>query len=291
MESRDISESPEDIFIADSRTRSSGSTYSFQSTIPTRHGQHGLTHAAIMSVGMTNDFFNIRSGNNVINISLNDGTTTSNGSITLTPGRYNTISHVLAAATSLATAYAASVNSQLAITFSKDVYVTYDTYKTKIVLTKGTETLPWNISLSQGASIKSDVVNDASKILGFILPSSLSAAANAVQAGISIISPHYYDVNHIKDVKIFNDLGHGRHSGCVEVLHLSESVSQGYCVHRNHDVLGRAFKIGSRNVSTMNTFATDIHGVLLEGNGEFKLTYQMFKTPVLSSYGKRIRIR
>ncbi len=288
---RDIDTSPEEVFIIDSRSRTGGTAYKFNHIITDfrSNNQHGLTHASLKRVTMTNDFFNIRAGHNGLSLTLNDGVSEYGLDIVIPAGKYNTISHLMNKIQNITTSSVSMVDSNLSVSVIEDTDGIYPTYKSRLTLVNaGAGTWTW--SIRQSLSLKSNVVNDVSKALGFIDINDWSTYVTNVAANAAIISPHFFDIHHIRDVKIFNNLGKTRHGGCVEVLHFPGTGTNEYVTAERVGEMSHAFKLRTRDVAETFTHATDLFNIPLQGSGELKLIYNIFAKTTVEEFRKRIRM-
>ena len=268
MSLRDINDSSDALCVSN-LLRVSGTPFDCVVNITDGINHHGMTHASIRQVAMTNEYYNVREGNNDFRL---------NGiSISLPAGRYSTIDHAMSALEEAITASVVGVTVRPEAVPPNLAWQT-DAHKTHHTTLAHPTT---SMSLTPGLKrLTPGVLNDVERMFGFSKP----------QTGTTIVSASTYNINHLRDVRILTDLGDGKYGGLVTVLHHSGNTMGDITIRNFNDVIQSAIKLRNKHLTHCQMIATDIHGAALQGDASLSITVQLFRLPEKTAYGKRIRL-
>lgn len=291
--SRDLSKS-DDLLYLNNGERQSGTNYNCTVRFKFKHSQHGMSHAAIRQVSMTNDFKNVRTGNASITLKVFNAATSallSEKQLTLTADRYSTISHVHDQMNDQFDVAVRAVDSNLSGTVDavKTTYNGNDHYehRTEFKMANSAGTA-YSFTLSAGATrLKAGTVNDLEAILGF---SEFSTTKTPQNATVGLVSDGLYNVNHLRHVKVISDMGNGEHGGLLTIIHHSGNNVGETTIVQPTAPIESAVRLRNRHVTHCRLMATDMFDVPHEGNGSLIVSVQMFREREIDTYGKRIRL-
>jgi len=261
-----------------------------------KHSQHRYTHASPLKIMLTNDFDNVRSGNNGFKLIIKNVTdsTSQTVEVTVPAKRYDAITDFH---TALATALTSPVSSAVAaleVGATSIVAVINDSdnlSKLTITITGNTDVFSMDFAKSS-TCFNSVLANDAERIFGLVdskdnFPALNNFTSSLIQKGFT-----HVDVNHIKFVQFYTSMGKQKHGGVIAVVPIKRAILHSFeevDLYGSHS-LHHAFSLDQHSATDVHVQCADMHGNAIVGKGHVNLMFKLFRKAAVDSYSKRIRI-
>jgi hypothetical protein len=286
----------EEVFWLYNRGRERGTAYDFRSSFSgMKHSQHHYSHTVPVKVMLTNNFFNVRTRSNGFAVTVNNTTTgvSAVSAITVPAKHYETIASLQSTIqTSLSAALTATVASlSVGGSASSTISLTVDNETAITFTVTGTSDAYTFQIIKSTTALQSTLANDVEQALGFV-DSQNRFSSSAAHAAIQT-STHTVDLNHIRFVRVFTDMGNQQHGGILAVVPIHGTVRHGF---EEVDLYGgsvghHAFPLRQYAGSQVHVRCTDVNGDLLEGKGHVTLLFKLYRKATRTEYGKRIRLQ
>lgn len=290
--------------------------YDFETTTDfARAGtQHAFNYGYLSSASMSFNFYNVRRGSHQFTFFAEHGSGTKLESVTvsITPGFYNNIEKVIdalnqgfidafSASTDYATGYTMTV-SRSSQTLNGTVY-NNNTLQLNLTYAGALVNVVWKLdNAASNAQPSYESITqktrhrlvDISKVTGLNwqeLNANIHASGSGVAAGVTYTSSGEFNLFHIRNVKIMTNLVTNQYGGALCVLH-HNNVTQGHLLSKNFNEMEQhAFKLRNPEIlKNVHIQCVDEEDIPLQGHGSVQLTFGIYQSKAMTTYGKRMRL-
>jgi len=313
-----LSTSPEELFVIDNHAQDTKPVSTSEPfALVTRLGlnqlrvrQHRLKYGSLDAAHITNTYYNVRSGQNGFAVIAENPVSAGNWltgtgaivTVTVPPGRYESINHICAVTGPLiraalaAGAYGTNYDGTSAFTVSMVEHTLATSDATEVPTGK----IEIKIGVSADATVQDPKIflsclsskgRDIDYLLGLVdSPSRACAPIPPIANALStFVSPYVININHINAIRVVSNIGDAEHTGLIAHIPIHGVVPGG--IESYFPVAPYIFKLRGRgNHSTNTNIVTvleSVDGTALEGQAHVILYFKLYRDLPMTDLDRR----